>query len=36
VAYDKMEDALQFISDGFSHAQRADSVKLDSLNVEVR
>jgi hypothetical protein len=36
VAYDKMEDALQLISDGFSHAQRADSVKLDSLNVEVR
>jgi hypothetical protein len=36
MAYDQMEDALQLISSGFSHAQRADSVALDSLQIEVR
>ncbi len=36
VAYDQMEDALQLISSGFSHVQRADSAALDSLHVEVR
>jgi hypothetical protein len=36
VAYDQMEDALQLISEGFSHVQRSDSVGHDSLYIEVR
>lgn len=36
MAYEQMEDALQLISDGFSYAQRADSVGLDSLHMQVR
>lgn len=31
VAYDKMENALQLISEGFCHVQRTDSVTHDSL-----
>jgi hypothetical protein len=36
VAYDKVEDALQLISEGFSHVQQADSMRHDSLYSEVR
>ncbi len=36
VAYDKMEDALQLISEGFSIAQEADSIKQDSLYSKLR
>jgi anti-sigma-K factor RskA len=36
IAYDQMENALQLISEGFSHAQRADSLTSDSLHSEVR
>lgn len=31
VAYDKVEDALQLISEGFSQVQRADSMMADSI-----
>jgi hypothetical protein len=36
MAYDKMEDALQLISAGFSYAQGADSLQQDSLYSEMR
>lgn len=36
LAYDKMEDALQLISEGFSQVQRADSMQRDSLYTELR
>ena len=31
MAYDQMEDALMLISEGFSQAQKADSLSKDSL-----
>ncbi len=36
VAYDQMEDALQLISEGFSQAQRSDSMQKDSLTSNLR
>lgn len=36
MAYDKVEDALQLISDGFSKVQQADSARIDSLYTELR
>lgn len=37
MAYDKIEDALQLISDGYSQAQKADSVlQTDSLYSELK
>ncbi len=36
VALDKMEDALQLISEGFSYVKKADSARIDSLYTEVR
>jgi hypothetical protein len=36
VAYDKMEDALQLISEGFSQLQHADSLRMDSLYSQVK
>lgn len=36
VAYEKVEDALQLISDGFMQAHRADSIRHDSLYSELR
>jgi hypothetical protein len=35
MAYDKMEDALQLISDGFIQVQRSDSMRIDSLYSEL-
>ena len=35
MAYDKMEDALQLISDGFIQVQRSDSARIDSLSSEL-
>ena len=36
MAYDKVEGALQLISDGFSKVQQADSARIDSLYSELR
>ncbi len=36
VAYDQMEDALQLVSEGFSQAQQADSMRKDSLQNSIR
>ncbi len=36
VAFDKMEDALDLISEGFSYVKKADSARIDSLYSEVR
>ena len=36
MAYDKVEDALRLISDGFSKVQQADSLRIDSLYTELR
>jgi hypothetical protein len=36
VAYEKMENALELISEGFSHAHRADSMSTDSLYTELK
>lgn len=36
VAYDKMEDALQLISEGFIQLQHADSLRMDSLYSQVK
>jgi hypothetical protein len=36
MAYDKVEDALRLISDGFSMVQRTDSARIDSLITGLR
>lgn len=36
VAYDKVEDALELLSEGFSRLQSADSARIDSLYSELR
>ncbi len=36
MAYDKVEDALRLMSDGFSKVQQADSLRIDSLYTELR
>ena len=36
VAYEKMENALELISEGFSHTHRADSMSTDSLYTELK
>jgi len=36
MAYDQVEDALQLVSDGFAHAQKADSIAMDSLYSELK
>ena len=36
VAYDRVEDALELISKGFSYVHQADSLHYDSLYTEVR
>lgn len=36
MAYDKVEDALQLLSEGFIQARMADSIRIDSLYSEVK
>jgi hypothetical protein len=36
MAYDKVEDALQLLSEGFIQARMADSLRIDSLYSEVK